>query len=110
MARSWAEVIVNPPVMSAPLSPGIPVGYCLKSIEGTVISWLSSATAKCWLSVWPSPLTRSPRRAIWAVTLWNSWAPLELKPKVTSGWPLWSEDCCGLVMSLPNSDTWSRST
>ena len=51
LARSWAEVIVKLPEMSAPLSPLIPSGYCLKSMNGTVISWLSSATAKCWLSV-----------------------------------------------------------
>ena len=50
------------PLMSAPLSPLIPSGYCLKSMNGTVISWLSSATAKCWLSVCPTPLTREPRR------------------------------------------------
>ena len=59
LARSWAELIVKLPLMSAPLSPLIPSGYCLKSMNGTVISWLSSATAKCWLSVCPRPLTRS---------------------------------------------------
>ncbi len=42
--------------MSAP-PPWIPSGYVLKSICGTVISLLSSATAKCWLSWLPRPLT-----------------------------------------------------
>ena len=47
VARSCAVVLVKPPVMSAPLSPLIPCGYWLKSIDGTVISLPSSATAKC---------------------------------------------------------------
>src|SRR5205807_9764993 len=41
---------------------------------------------------------------------WNSFPPLEVKPKLTSGAPAWSVDCCGLVMSLPNSATCSCST
>ena len=46
-ARSRADVLVKLPLMPAPKSPLIPFGYCLKSMEGTVISWSSSATAKC---------------------------------------------------------------
>ncbi len=99
------------PLMSAPLSPLIPSGYCLKSMYGTVISWLSSATAKCWLSVWPRPLTRSPRWAMFAVTFWNSFLPLPLKPNETSGEPVVpSVLCWGFVMSLPRSATLSLST
>ena len=111
LARSWAEVIVKLPEMSAPLSPLIPSGYCLKSMYGTVISWLSSATAKCWRSVWPRPLTRSPRWAMFAVTAWNWLLPLPLKPNVTSGEPVFGSVLCwGFVISLPRSATSSLST
>ena len=110
-ARSCAEVIVKLPLMSAPLPPLIPSGYCLKLMNGTVISWLSSATAKCWLSVCPRPLTRSPRWAIFAVVFWNSFWPLEVNPNVTSGSPLLGSLLCwGFVISLPRSATLSLST
>ena len=102
--------LVKPPVMSAPPPPTIPSGYCLKSICGTVTSWLSSATAKCWLSVLPPRLTLAPRCAIWPVTFWNADWPVPLKPKVTSGDPDWSVLGCGLVMSVPLSATLSLRT
>ncbi len=110
VARSWAEEIVNPPVMSAPLSAGIPSGNCLKSIDGTVISCVSSATAKCWFCFWLNGLLSWPRCAMSPVTFWKAFLPLPVNPNDTSGWPPWSELCCGLVIWLPNSATWSLST
>ena len=96
LARSDADCEVKPPVMLAPALPPLstmPSGYCLKSICGTVISWLvmpPSATAKCWSSVWPPRLTLAPRWAIWPVTDWNREAPEPVKPNWTSGAPVWS--------------------
>src|SRR5690242_1263373 len=96
--------------MSAPPPPTMPLGYCLKSICGTVLSWVSSATAKCWLSCGPKALTCCPRCAISPVTFWNAACPADVNPKETSGAPDGSVDCCGLVMSVPNSATLSLST
>ncbi len=84
---------MKPPVMSAPWLAGIPNGYVLKSICGTVISRLSSATAKCWSSAEPGGLSIVPRLAIAAVTFVNSFWPVEENPNWTSGLPPVSVYC-----------------
>jgi hypothetical protein len=48
LASCDAVFAVKPPVISLPPPVGMPWAYCCQLIDGTVTSWLSSATAKCW--------------------------------------------------------------
>ena len=110
LARFCAESIVKPPSICEPLVGSMPSGFWVKSMNGTVISWPSSTTAKCcWACALGTPgsWAACPRWAICLVTCWKTLPPWELKPKVTTGEPLppgpllklWA----GLRMSLPVS-------
>ena len=47
-ARSCAELIVKSPEICAPVRPSIPVGFSEKLMIGSVTTWPSSTTEKCW--------------------------------------------------------------
>ncbi len=110
LARFCAVVIVKPPEICEPVEASIPSGYSVKSIDGTVISWPSSSTAKCCRAsflVTPGSWASWPRWAISLVIRSKIALPLLVKPKVTLGWPdppaPSSKPCWGLVMSDPFS-------
>ena len=103
LASCVAVVNVKLPLISEPLAEGMPVGYWLPSIWGTVTTCWSSVTAKCCQFVVEEPATvlLRPRVASVFVTFWKMFAPLPLKPKLTTT-PFWgSVVAWGFEMSEP---------
>src|ERR1044072_1563401 len=89
-ARSWADWIVKPPEICAPVEPSMPSGFSWKLMNGFETSWSSSTIAKlceAWSAGTPGSVLSAPRWAILRVIDWNALRPLSVKSNVTIGWP-----------------------